>query len=376
MVSSYSKFNPLQALKKALHSDTIDRDKENPHSFNIRREKEEAYESIKRGTSMVPLEKIIGSVGRYHDFDNQFKTKSTKMDERLASILGAMKAGKGMPPISLYQIKDEFFILDGHHRFQAAKILRHTDIRSHILELLPSKNTLENMLYREKTEFRDKAGLTHRIDLTELGQFDHLEKQISDHQTFLIKEEAYEEVSYKDAARNWYTTIYQPLATIISESNLVRSFPDRTVDDLYLYISIHQWEIGKKRKYGIGVDQLIPKDMEEFRKKMASHKDKEKKYPEMRPEMTVFILLNVDGRHEKRIFDKLLALDEVKEVHSVHGSIDLIVKVKLVRDLLSSDGELITEFILGSIRKWNGINSTQTLIPGISKVKREDHCLI
>ena len=376
MVSSYSKFNPLQALKKALHSDTVDQDKENPHSFNIRREKEEAYESIKRGTSMVPLEKIIGSVGRYHDFDNQFKTKSTKMDERLASILNAMKAGKGMPPISLYQIKDEFFILDGHHRFQAAKILKHTDIRSHILELLPSKNTLENMLYREKTEFRDKAGLTHRIDLTELGQFDHLEKQISDHQTFLIKEEAYEEVSYKDAARNWYTTIYQPLATIISESNLVRSFPDRTVDDLYLYISIHQWEIGKKRKYGIGVDQLIPKDMEEFRKKMASHKDKEKKYPEMRPEMTVFILLNVDGRHEKRIFDKLLALDEVKEVHSVHGSIDLIVKVKLVRDLLSSDGELITEFILGSIRKWNGINSTQTLIPGISKVKREDHCLI
>ena len=374
MVSSFSKFNPLQALKSALHSDTADLNKENPHSFNSRREKEEAYESIKRGTSMVPLEKIIGSVGRYHDFDTQFKTKSTKMDERLASILNAMKAGTGMPAISLYQIKDDFFILDGHHRFQAAKILKHTDIRSHILELLPSKNTLENMLYREKTEFRDKAGLTHRIDLTELGQFDHLEKQISDHQAFLIKEEAYEKVSYKDAARNWYTTIYQPLAAIISESNLVRSFPDRTVDDLYLYISIHQWEIGKKRKYGIGIDQLIPKDMEEFRRKMADHK--EKKYPEMRPEMTVFILLNVDGRHEKRIFDKLLALDEVKEVHSVHGSIDLIVKVKLVRDLLSSDGELITEFILSSIRKWNGINSSQTLIPGISKVKREDHCLI
>ncbi len=132
--------------------------------------------------------------------------------------------------------------------------------------------------------------------------------------------------------------------------------------------------MGKKRKYGIGVDQLIPKDMEEFRKKMAKHK--EKKYPEMRPEMTVFILLNVEGRHETRIFEKLLSLDQVKEVHSVHGSIDLIVKVKLVRDLLSSDGELITEFILSTIRQWNGVTSTQTLIPGVSKVKRDDHCLI
>ena len=342
MGSSFSKFKPLQALKNAFNGGNTDSDKENPHSFNIRRDKEEAYESIKRGTSMVPLEKIVGSVGRYHDFDNQFKTKSTRTDERLESILTAMKAGKKMPPISLYQIKDDFFILDGHHRFQAAKRLGYSDIRSCILELLPSKNTLENMLYREKTEFRDKAGLTHRIDLTELGQFDHLEKQISDHQTFLVKERSHEEVSYKDAARDWYATIYKPLSIIIDESNLARSFPDRTVDDLYLYISIHQWEMGKKRKYGIGVDQLIPKDMEEFRKKMAKHK--EKKYPEMRPEMTVFILLNVEGRHETRIFEKLLSLDQVKEVHSVHGSIDLIVKVKLVRDLLSSDGELITEF--------------------------------
>ncbi len=368
-----SKFNPLQAIKNVLHSGKEQKEKANLHSFNIRREKEEAYESIKRGTSMVPLDKIVGSVGRYHDFDKQFKTDSVRMDERLASILTAMKAGKNMPPVSLYQIKDDYFILDGHHRFQAAKKLGYSEIHSRILELLPSKNTLENRLYREKTEFKDKAKLPHRIHLTELGQFHHLEKQINDHRKFLIKEGT-TGVSYQKAAGDWYDTIYQPLATVIKESNLVRSFPNRTVDDLYLYISIHQWEMGKTRKYGIGVDKLIPKNMEEFREKMARHS--KQKYPEMRREMTVFILLNVDGRHEQRIFNKLIALDEVKEVHSVHGSIDLIVKVKLVRDLLSSDGELLSEFILTTIRKWPGVISTQTLIPGISKVKRDDHCLI
>ncbi|MBW2684228.1 MAG: Lrp/AsnC ligand binding domain-containing protein [Deltaproteobacteria bacterium] len=373
MASIFSKFSPLQAIKNVLHNGKEQKEKANLHSFNIRREKEEAYESIKRGTSMVPLDKIVGSVGRYHDFDKQFKTDSVQMDERLASILTAMKAGKNMPPISLYQIKDDYFILDGHHRFQAAKKLGYSEIHSRILELLPSKNTLENKLYREKTEFRDKAELPHRIHLTELGQFRHLEKQINDHRKFLIKEGT-TGVDYQEAAGDWYATIYQPLATVIRESNLVRSFPDRTVDDLYLYISIHQWEMGKTRKYGIGVDKLIPKNMEEFREKMAKHSKLE--YPEMRREMTVFILLNVDGRHERRIFDKLIALDEVKEVHSVHGSIDLIVKVKLVRDLLSSDGELLSEFILTTIRKWPGVISTQTLIPGISKVKRDDHCLI
>jgi len=369
-----SKFNPLQSIKHMFQGDEARGDKDNPHNFNSRREKEEAYESVKRGTSMVPLAKIVGSVGRYHDFDNQFKTDSIRVDDRLKSILTAMKAGKNMPPVSLYQIKDDFFILDGHHRYQAAKKLGYSEILSRIVELLPSKDTLENRLYREKTAFRDKGTLPQRIDLTEPGQFHLLEKQIKDHRAFLTQEGASEGISYQHAATDWYDTIYQPLSTIIRESNLIRSFPGRTVDDLYLYISTHQWEKGKKRKYGIGVDRLIPKNMEEFRKKMIQHKKEE--YPEMRQKVTVFILLNVDGRYEQRIFDKLLALDEVKEVHSVHGSIDLIVKITLVRDLLSSDGELLAEFILTTIRKWPGVISTQTLIPGRSKVKKDDRCLI
>ncbi len=373
MASSFSKFNPLQVVKKIFFGQSEDSIEDNPHSFNSRQEREEAYESIKRGTSLVPLDRIVGSVGRYHDFDKQFRTKTGRRDERLKNILNAMRAGKSMPPISLYQIKDDYFILDGHHRFKAAQELGHTEIRSRIVELLPTKNTLENRLYLERTEFRDKAGIANTIELTELGQFSRLESQIIEHWNYLKKEQR-ENVSFEEAANDWYNTIYQPLAFVIQESQLVRSFPGRTVDDLYLYISVHQWEMGKKRKYGIGVDKLIPKDMEEFRREMAKHK--EQKYPEMRTELTVFILLNVDGKYEQRIYDKLLALDEVREVHSVHGSIDIIVKVTLVRELLTSDAELLSQFILTTIRRWTGVISTQTLIPGMSKVKDVDRCHI
>lgn len=373
MATLFSKFKGLDLLKKVFSGSPAGEAEEKSRSFNTRREREEAYESVKRGTSMVPLEKIVGSVGRYHDFDTQFRTRSGRRDERTENIIEAMKTGRAIPPISLYQIKDDYFILDGHHRFKAAKELGHTEIRSRIVELLPSKNTLENRLYLEKSEFRHKTGLARDIELTELGQYDYLKKQIEEHRRFLAGERD-EEVSYEVAAADWYATIYQPLVRIISDKKLVQSFPGRTVDDLYLYISVHQWEMGKKRKYGIGVDQLIPRDMEEFRRQMTGHQ--EQKYPDMHPQMTVFILLNVDGRYEQRIFDKLLALDEVREVHSVHGSIDIIIKVKLVRDLLSSDAELLSQFILSTIRKWTGVISTQTLIPGVSKVKDEDRCHI
>jgi len=143
----FSKYNPLRVLKKVVTGQNHRTAAENPSNFNVRQEKEEAYEAVERGTLMVPLAKIIGSVGRYHDFDNQFKTHSAKVDERLKNIMDAMREGKNLPPIALYQIKEDFFILDGHHRFRAAVELGWTDIRSRIVELLPSKNTLENNLY-------------------------------------------------------------------------------------------------------------------------------------------------------------------------------------------------------------------------------------
>ncbi len=366
-----SKFNLLSWMKHLFSRDTSSGQER--CSFNYRQEEEKAYEAVERGTLMVSLDRIVGSVGRYRDFDRQFRASSATRDERLRAIIAAMKEGKRMPPIALYQIKEDYFILDGHHRYRAARELGYTEIRSRIVELLPSRDTLENQLYIEKTSFRDKTGLSRGLNLTEPGQTRHLEWQIEEHRKFLSQERD-NEVSYKQAASDWYITIYRPLVTIIGNSNLVNSFEGRTVDDLYLYISIHQWEEGKKRNYGIGIDRLIPKDMEEYRTKMSQRREQE--YPEMKREVSLFILLNVEGKYQQQIFDKLLALNEVREVHTVYGSIDMIAKITLMRDLLSSDAELLSHFIQSTIRQWKGVTSTQTLIPGMSRVKDQDRCLI
>jgi len=327
---------------------------------------EKAFTAVDRGTALVPMSHIVGSVGRYHDFDIKFKPKGFDSEERLRKITKQMRQGKTFPPISLYRIKDNYYILDGHHRFTAAKDLGHSHIRANIQELLPSKDTLENRLYLERVEFCDRYGLSDPIELTELGQYKHLEEQIEEHRLFLEKEEQ-QGITPAQAADDWQKTIYQPLKKLIENSGLRASFENRTVDDLCLYISLHQWKMGKSRQYGIGIDRLIPKSMEEFRKKMAMHGIQD--YPEMRREINVFILINVEGRYEDKIIDKLFALDEVQEIHSVHGSIDIIIKVRLMRDLLASDAELISQFMQSTIRQWTGIIQTQTLIPGFSRVK-------
>ena len=45
-------------------------------SFHRDQACEGAFDHIDRGICTVPLERIVGSVGRYHDFDSQFKLKS------------------------------------------------------------------------------------------------------------------------------------------------------------------------------------------------------------------------------------------------------------------------------------------------------------
>jgi DNA-binding Lrp family transcriptional regulator len=306
-------------------------------------------------------------VGRYHDFDSRFRPKNHLPTDRYAAIKEAYREGRRLPPVKLYQIKDKYYVLDGNHRIAAAKELKHTDIEAKIVEFIPSRDTLENFLYRERARFSGKTGLTHTITLTEVGQYDYLLKQIEQHRAYLDDSEGVTH-SLQEAAADWMRSIYRPLVAIIRKGSLIKFFPNRTLDDLYAYISFHQWEEGRKRKYGIGIDRLIPNNMEAFRDQMANKRQSD--YPEMLREITAFILMNVKGgKNEHRIMERLYELSEVKELHSIHGNVDLLVKVVLTRDLLSSDAEIISEFVHEKMRPIQGVVSTQTLIPGKSMIK-------
>jgi len=338
-------------------------------SFKDDQQRESAFETIDRGTQRVELDQIVGSVGRYKDFDSRFRPRDHMDPERYRKIKQALREGRPMPPVKLYQIKDEFYALDGNHRIAAAKELGHTDIRASIVEFIAGKKTIENILYYQRERFAKETGLPYSITLTEVGQYEYLLDQIVTHQAHL-QASGTVDVDFGRAAQDWYETIYRPLLSIIRNGSLIHLFPDRTLDDLYAYISYHQWEAGKKRKYGIGIDRLIPNDMEAFRKKMVN--TSECNYPEMLREITAFILMKVTGKSENAIMDRLFALKEVREVHSIHGEADILVKIVLTRDLLSSDAEIISDFVHDQMRQIQGVLSTQTLIPGRSMIRERE----
>lgn len=356
----------IKYLKQLFHRDDKV-DQSNIKNFADGQNKEEAYDERHLGILAVPLYKIVGSVGRYKDFNQQFRLKKDRPSARLERVKEAFKKKIMLPPITLYQIKNEYYVLDGNHRVSVAKKLGYEFIDAQITEFLPSKNTLENIIYREKVAFLAKTKLPDTIELTEVGQYDHLLKQIDEHHGFLMKTRN-DKIDYLAVAMDWYQTIYTPLAAIIKNSRLDRCFPNRTRSDLYVYISNHQWEKGKEREYGIGIDQLIPKHMEEFRLKMEQIKDFD--LPEMKHWISAFMLIEVKIGKEHEVMKRLYKLEEIQEVHFVHGVFDLVAKIILKRDLLLSDAEILGEFVHKKVRKVQDVIKTQTLIPITSMEKK------
>ncbi|MCG8615693.1 MAG: Lrp/AsnC ligand binding domain-containing protein, partial [Desulfobacterales bacterium] len=222
------------------------------------------------------------------------------------------------------------------------------------------------LLYLERKEFFDSTGLKAEIDLTEVGKYNFLEKQIKKHQLYLASQSG-KDCDLNKAATDWFSTIYVPMTAIINSGGLTKYFPGRTIGDLYAYISYHHWTRSAGRRYGIGIDQVIPKSMEGFRKSMLEKTTPE--YPEMKRTITAFVFIDVDTTCQFEIIDQLYGLEEIQEVHSVHGTIDILVKMVLKRDFLASDAETIAEFVDLNIRRIEGVIRTNTVIPGLSKVK-------
>ncbi|NIP27219.1 MAG: universal stress protein, partial [Gammaproteobacteria bacterium] len=72
-----------------------------------------------QGVQDIPLEAIVGSVGRYTDFSRTFLPMQDNDATRWARV--AAVPFNELPPIDVYQIGNSYFVLDGNHRVSIAR---------------------------------------------------------------------------------------------------------------------------------------------------------------------------------------------------------------------------------------------------------------
>ncbi len=96
-----------------------------------------------RGIQRVPLHQIVGSTGRYNDFDLKFKPLHKGSKARWTNIANRAYRGYNLPPILLYQVGEAFFVEDGNHRVSVARATGKEWIQAHIIEIDSSALTPE-----------------------------------------------------------------------------------------------------------------------------------------------------------------------------------------------------------------------------------------
>ena len=211
-----------------------------------------------RGLQDVPIEMIVGSVGRYSDYSRSFLPLLDCDRERWVGVMVEITTpGKaGLPPVELYKIGDAYFVKDGHHRISVAKRLHAKFISAYVTEIstsvpLSSNVTPEELILKEEyAKFLAHTNLHEYfpdadIQLSFPGLFAALEEHIKVHR-YYMGIEALTEISYEDAVKHWYETVYQPIANVIRELAILHEFPGRTEADLYVWISDHRTYLQKE----------------------------------------------------------------------------------------------------------------------------------
>jgi hypothetical protein len=83
---------------------------------------------------LVPVARVVGSVSKAQSMDRRFRYKSGAVDGRLRSLRRASASGRlVMPPVELYQLNDEYYVVDGHHRLALALENDQIDIDANVV---------------------------------------------------------------------------------------------------------------------------------------------------------------------------------------------------------------------------------------------------
>ncbi|MEN8171567.1 MAG: universal stress protein [Chloroflexota bacterium] len=224
-------------------------------SFEDARQRLKASGEETRGLQHIPLNAIIGSVGRYSDFTRNFLPRSNAQAGRWARVKSVLRDLDDMPPIQVYQIGEAYFVLDGNHRVSIARQRNASHIQAHVTEIhtkvpLSPETDLNDFIL--KTEYAEFLENTHfdevfpgaTLNITAPGHYKTLEQHIEVHREN-IQENSSETIEQQEATRRWYDEVYAPIVDKIQSQGILRGFPGRTETDLYVWIAQHQEKLQK-----------------------------------------------------------------------------------------------------------------------------------
>lgn len=216
---------------------------------------------VYKGMEVIPVKLIVGSEGRYSDFDNHFFPKSNFLKNRWERVDMAHYQDIILPAISVYELGGLYFVRDGNHRVSVAKAKGIENIDADVVSLqteikLKPGSTKQQMIkqvieyekriFYMETNFGDLTDYWC-LDFSTPGQYDVIYNHILVHKYYINTTKA-EEIPMEEAILSWFKNVYLPVVNVILKRKIIKKFGKRTICDLYVFI-IKYWD-ELKQKFG------------------------------------------------------------------------------------------------------------------------------
>jgi nucleotide-binding universal stress UspA family protein len=231
-------------------------------SYEDIRQKLKVTNVRERGLQDIPVDKIIGSVGRYKDFTRSFLPVSDNSGERWARVKAAVSDLRGLPPIEVYQLGDAYFVIDGNHRVSIARQLNTPTISAFVTEVktrvpLTADDDPNEIICKSRyADFLEKTNLDNlRPDVDLLMTFCAHYSLLLDHievHRYYMGLDFQRDVSFEEAVTHWFDEVYLPVVEMVREQGIIHDFPERTEADMYVLLAEHRAEL--KEALGWEVD--------------------------------------------------------------------------------------------------------------------------
>jgi hypothetical protein len=203
------------------------------------------FEQSYVGIRPIRVARIVGTAGRTEDFDRDFLPLRADTRERWTRLERAYPQG-GFPPIIVYQVKESYFVVDGHHRVAIAKQRKIEMIDAEVTELrtrspIPAGADIGRIIYAAQQQlFMEDSGLerahpeAHILFSRPHGYVELLEL-VKVHGFHLMMERG-SVVPIEEVAGDWYDVVYLPTVEAIGRERLLEAFPRCTEADLFLWV--------------------------------------------------------------------------------------------------------------------------------------------
>ena len=214
-------------------------------SFSELRERLQLFQQSYAGLKTIEVTRIVGTVDRSDDFDRDFLPRSPQIRERWERLERAFPT-MGFPPISVYQVNDVYFVIDGNHRVALAKQKGAEFIDAEVTQIHTDVKVDENIdfekiFYMEHARrFMQQSGLERsrpmaRIDFTRPQRFVELLEVVKAHGYDLMMERGMVLEPHEIAA-DWYDRVYLPAVESIRWEGLPELEAGATEGDIFLWV--------------------------------------------------------------------------------------------------------------------------------------------